>query len=79
MHQIYTAKQFTGEEFLSNRYRVRDHVLRRNWTKFVLDWRHLQGNYWTHLHSKECDCIIITNKIKLMYSQPFKTTVAYKL
>jgi len=47
----------------------REHVLRRNWTKFVLDWRHLQENHWTHLHSKECDCIIIiiTNKIKLMY------------
>jgi hypothetical protein len=76
---IYTGKQFTSEEFLSSRYHVRGHVLRRNWTKFVLDWRYLQGNYWTHLHSKECDCIIVTNKIKLMYSRPFKTTVVYKL
>jgi len=57
----------------------REHVLRRNWTKFELDWRHLQGNHWTQLHSKECDCIIITNKIKLMYLQPYKTTMVYKL
>jgi len=55
-------------------------VLRKKLTKFVLDWRHLQGNHWTYLHSKECDCIIInTNKIKLMYLHPYKTTVVYKL
>jgi len=57
----------------------REHVLRRNWTKFMLDWRHLQGNHWTHLHTKECDCIIISNKIKLMYLHPYKTTMVYKL
>jgi len=38
-----------------------------------------QGNHWTHLHSKECDCIIITNKIKLTYLHPYKTTMVYKL
>jgi len=81
MHQIYTGKQFASEEFLSNRCTMldREHVLRRNWTKFMLDWRHLQGTHWTHLHSKECDCIIITNKIKLMYVHPYKTTVVHKL
>jgi len=56
-----------------------EHVLRRNWTKFVLDWRHFQGNRWTHLHSKEYDCIIITNKIKLMYLHPYKTTMVHEL
>jgi len=39
----------------------REDVLRRNWTKFVLDWRHLQGYHWSHLRSNECDCIIIIN------------------
>jgi len=85
MHQIYTGKHFTGEVFLRNRYHVRHrncwwHVVRKNRTKFVLDWRHLQGNHWTHLHNKECDCIIIiTNKIKLMCLHQYKTTVVYKL
>jgi hypothetical protein len=51
----------------------------KNWTKFMLEWRHLQRNHWTHLHSTECDCTIITNKIKLMYLHPYKTTVVYKL
>ena len=79
MHQIYTGKQLTGEEFLRNRHHVRQrtcrwHVLWKNWTKFVLEWRHLQGKHWNHLHNKECGCII-TNKIKLMYLHPYKTTV----
>jgi len=83
LHQIYTGEQFTGEEFLRNRHHVRQktgrwHVLRKNWTKFVLDWRLLQGNHWTHLHNKQCGCII-TNKIKLMYLHPYKTTVVYRL
>jgi len=87
MHQIYTGKQFTIEEFPRNKYHAtqrtcRWRVLRRNWTKFVLDWRHLQGNHWTHLHNKVCDCIIIiiiTNKIKLMHLHAHKTTVVYQL
>jgi hypothetical protein len=57
----------------------KEHVLRRNWTKFVLDWRHFQGYHWTHLHNKECDCIIVTNKTKLTHLHPYKTTVVYKL
>ena len=76
MHQIYTVKQFVSEEFLSNRY----HARQRTCAEEKLDkiCITLQGNHWTHLHSKECDCII-TNKIKLMYLHPYKTTVVYKL
>jgi hypothetical protein len=85
MHQIYSGKEFASEGFLMNRCHVRQitcrwHVLRKNWTKLVLDWKHLQGSHWTHLHSKECNCIIIvTNEVKLMYLHPYKTTVVYKV
>ena len=83
MHQIYRGNivqvnNFWGTGPMLDREHA-DDVLRKNWTKFVLDWRHLQGNHWIPLHSKECDCIIITNKIKLMYLHQHKTTTIYRL
>ena len=81
IYWVTVCKWRVSEEQVQWLGTYRWHVLRKNWTKFELDWTHLQGNHWTHLHSKECDIIIIiiTNKIKLMYLHPYKTTMVYKV
>jgi len=57
LHNLRMREKATGEMFhLSKRTRVK-HVLRKNWSQLVLDWRHLQDNRWFGFHSNwACLC-----------------------
>ena len=78
MHQIYTGKQFTSEEFLSSRYHARQRTCAEEKLDKICAKLEASPRKSLDSHSKECDWII-TNKIKLMYLHPYKTTVVHKL
>ena len=57
LHNLQISEKAAGEMFqLSKRTRIR-HVLRKNWSLLVLDWKHLQENLWFDSPSKwACLC-----------------------
>jgi hypothetical protein len=57
LHNLQRSEKATSEMFcLSKRTRIR-HVLRKNWSQLVLDWRCLQENRWFDIHRKwACRC-----------------------
>ena len=56
----------------------RKHVVRKDWAKLALDWRHVQGNHQLDLHKKEAS-VSTWNFNKLLYLCSCKTTVVHKI
>ena len=63
---------------LVKNWTYRTHMVRKDWAKLALDWRHVQGNHRLDSHKKQAS-VSIWHFNKLLYLCSCKTNVFHKI